>query len=61
MIIIKTKIQTMPLSCKECSYHLVTFFGDDVLIGCPILKNWITKEERKNGKQKLEDCPLTEE
>jgi len=60
MIAIKLPFKKFPPSCKECSIHLVTYFNTDILIGCPILREWFTKEDIKNGLQKFSNCPLIE-
>ena len=44
--------------CKACPVAIINIYGD---IGCPKLKDWITREEYKNGKKVLENCPNTEE
>ena len=43
--------------CKQCKNVLINWLGD---LGCPLLKDWITREEYKNGKKVLENCPNTE-
>lgn len=60
MIIIKTQLKKIPPSCKECSLHLITYFNTDMLIGCPIIKEWFTKEDIKNSLTKFSNCPLVE-
>lgn len=60
MIIANTPMKTMPENCKDCSLHLFSFAMGETLIGCPILKNWLTREEIKGGKIKFPDCPLEE-
>ena len=44
--------------CKACPVAIINIYGD---IGCPKLKDWITREEYKSGKKVLENCPNTEE
>ena len=61
MIIVKTQMKSMPQTCQDCSIHLLSVAFGEMSIGCPLLKNWITKEERKEGKVKFPDCPLEEE
>lgn len=61
MIIVKTQMKSMPLSCKDCSLHLFSFSLGETLIGCPLLKNWLTREEIKEGKTKFPDCPLEDD
>lgn len=61
MIIVKTQMKSMPLSCKDCSIHLLSYSLGETLIGCPILKNWLTREEIKDGKVKFPDCPLDDD
>lgn len=61
MIIVKTKMKSMPLNCKDCNLHLFSFSMGETLIGCPMLKNWLTQEEIKDGKVKFPDCPLEED
>ena len=56
MVTIKTKMETMPNSCKECQYSYRSF---GVYL-CPLLKNWLEKWEMHEGKLKLDDCPLEE-
>lgn len=40
--------------CKVCPIAIINIFGD---IGCPILKDWLTHQEYRNGKIKLDSCP----
>ena len=54
-------MKSMPLSCKDCSIHLLSYSLGETLIGCPILKNWLTREEIKDGKVKFPDCPLDDD
>lgn len=61
MIIVKTQMKSMPLSCKDCSIHLLSYSLGETLIGCPILRNWLTQEEIKDGKIKFPDCPLEDD
>lgn len=42
--------------CKKCKEHQESIFGD---IGCSILRDWLTREERKT-KKVLDDCPKKE-
>lgn len=44
--------------CKQCKDVLINWLGD---IGCPKLKDWITREEYKEGRKILEDCPNKEQ
>lgn len=54
MIIIKTKMNKLPNSCKECDLRSVALG----MIGCRYLGDWIEPFEHRNGKTKLEKCPL---
>lgn len=54
MIIIKTKMVAIPNSCKECRISVKGFEN----IGCPVLHDWLEPYEYKNGKVKLDNCPL---
>lgn len=56
-IIIKTKMAEMPTNCKECTLHIF-MWG---VLGCPLCKDWIEPQEFRNGKVKLENCPLEEQ
>lgn len=40
--------------CKECDKVLINWLGD---LGCPLLRDWITREEYKKGRKILESCP----
>lgn len=40
--------------CKQCENSITNWLGD---IGCKILKDWICREEHKNGKKILDNCP----
>lgn len=40
--------------CKQCENSITNWLGD---VGCKILKDWITHQEYKNGKIKLDSCP----
>ena len=42
--------------CKQCEHSIVNMFG----IGCDKLKDWITREEYKDGKKVLDNCPKKE-
>ena len=44
--------------CKDCDKVMYSVFGD---VGCPILKDWITREEYKEGKKILDNCPKKEQ
>ena len=44
--------------CKACPVAIINIYGD---IGCPKLKDWITREEYKEGRKILEDCPKNKE
>lgn len=57
MIIIKTNMEKTPTSCKECDLRVVA----PKMIMCPVLHDWIEPFEFKNGKVKLENCPLEEQ
>ena len=61
MIIVKTEMKSMPTSCQDCYYHLVSYSLGEKLIGCPVIKNWLTQEEIKEGKEKFPNCPLEED
>ena len=61
MIIVKTKMKSMPQSCQDCYLHLLSTALGEMLVGCPILKNWLTDEEIKEGRTKLANCPLEED
>ncbi len=43
--------------CKECPNHRISPFGD---VGCVVLMDWLTREERKE-KKVLDNCPLKEQ
>ena len=43
--------------CKQCENSIINMFG----IGCDKLKDWLTHQEYKNGKVKLDNCPLEEQ
>ena len=55
-IIIRTNMTEIPTNCKECYFSIKSFMTSD--LGCPIIKDWITKSELKAGKVKLDNCPL---
>ena len=44
--------------CKQCDKVLINWLGD---LGCSTLKDWITREEYKEGKKILDNCPLKEQ
>lgn len=44
-------------SCYDCEYHRIAFYNE-YLLGCTLLKDWLTREEFKNGKRILNGCPL---
>ena len=44
--------------CKECDKVLINWLGD---LGCLILKDWICREEYKEGKKILDNCPKNKE
>ena len=44
--------------CKQCEEHGISMWGD---IGCFIIHDWITREEYKEGKKVLDDCPKNKE
>ena len=44
--------------CKECPNCRVNWLGD---VGCSVLHDWITREEYKDGKKVLDNCPKKEE
>lgn len=44
--------------CKQCKDVLINWLGD---LGCGALKDWITREEYKEGRKILEDCPKNKE
>lgn len=56
-IIVRTKMTEIPTSCRECSLHVYMWHN----IGCAILRDWIEPMEFREGKRKLEGCPLEEE
>ena len=56
-IIIRTNLSEIPNSCRECKYHIF-MWGN---LSCPFCKDWIEPFEYRQGKKKLEDCPLVEE
>ena len=56
MIVIKTKMTKLPNSCKECDLRVV---AHGVMM-CPINKDWLETWEYRNGKTKLDNCPLEE-
>ena len=56
MIIIKTKMKELPKSCKECDLHV---FGNGVIM-CGVCRDWLTPQEFREGRIKLETCPLEE-
>ena len=53
-IIIKTNMEKLPQSCRECELRVV---GNGVIM-CSVSKNWIELWEYKDGKTKLDECPL---
>lgn len=46
----------LPNSCKECDLRVV---AHSVMM-CPINKDWLETWEYRNGKTKLDNCPLEE-
>lgn len=54
MIIIKTKMIEIPNSCKECELHTFSLG----VLACPVVRDWIEPQEFRNGKKKLDNCPL---
>ena len=54
MIIIKTNMTEIPKNCKECEIKVIA----PNMIMCPILHDWLEPFEFKNGKTKLDNCPL---
>lgn len=54
MIIIKTKMDKIPISCKECDLRVVA----PKMIMCPINHDWLEPFQYKKGKVKLDNCPL---
>lgn len=46
-------------SCYECEHHRLAFFNE-YLIGCVLLKDWLTREEIKDGKKTISNCPIQE-
>lgn len=54
MIVVETKMQEIPISCKECELKVLT----PGMIMCPVLRDWLEPFEIKNGKLKLDNCPL---
>ena len=50
-------MEKIPISCKECDLRVVA----PKMIMCPVLHDWIEPFEFKNGKTKLENCPLEEQ
>ena len=48
------KIIKKPMNdCKKCEKAIINMFG----IGCSEINDWITHQEYKNGKVKLDSCP----
>lgn len=47
----------LPNSCKECDIRVVAHG----VIMCGILKDWLEPFEYRNGKTKLDNCPLEEQ
>ena len=43
--------------CKDCDKVMYSVFGD---VGCPILKDWLTRQEYKT-KKILDNCPKNKE
>lgn len=43
--------------CKACPIAIINIYGD---IGCPKLKDWLTREEYKE-KKILDNCPENKE
>lgn len=43
--------------CKQCKKVLINWLGD---VGCPLLKDWLTRQEYKE-KKILDNCPLNKE
>ena len=39
--------------CKQCDKVLINWLGD---VGCPLLKDWLTRAEYKE-KKILDNCP----
>ena len=56
MIIIKTKMKELPTNCKECELHIF-MWGN---LGCVVTRDWIETWQWKEGKKKLDNCPLEE-
>lgn len=44
--------------CKQCDKVLINWLGD---LGCPLVKDWVTRDEYKEGKKILDNCPLKEQ
>lgn len=44
----------MPATCKECDLRVI---AHSVMM-CPILHDWLEVWEYRNGKTKLDNCPL---
>lgn len=44
--------------CKQCEHCRINWLGD---LGCLILKDWICREEYKEGKKILDNCPKKEQ
>lgn len=40
--------------CKVCPIAIINIYGD---IGCPLVKDWVTRDEYKEGKKILDNCP----
>lgn len=59
-IIIKTKLSTLPVSCKDCQIHIIKIKDEETITICPILKKSLSQQDIKNGKIKFSNCPLEE-
>lgn len=44
--------------CKQCKEHGISMWGD---VGCFILRDWISRDEYKEGKKILDNCPKKEQ
>lgn len=56
MIIVKTEMAEIPISCNDCQLSMKGYG----LISCPIVKDWLEQWQLDEGKIKLDNCPLEE-
>lgn len=54
MIIIKTNMEKLPQSCRECELRVIS----NGAILCGVLKDFMSVEEYRCGRTKFENCPL---